>query len=196
MIRSNSRFLNLRPLLVANSWYQIIFMTNFFFSYGILSSKDRFHRWLRVFRVAEMLTGQSRCTCSTRKTCGVFPVCSARVPACTHTRKSDEERRESVVYAREVIDIIDQILARLVRNGRFPFIVVAGSRLLWRPRQLSSIAQTENLHKNIWQQYEQKFLCIESARDFISFILATVENWTLNFRANEKLCQIDTLIAR
>lgn len=47
-----------------------------------------------------------------------FP-CAARVPVCTYTRKSDEESVESVVYAREVIDIIDQILARLVRNVGF-----------------------------------------------------------------------------
>lgn len=169
MIRSASRLLSLRSLLVANSWYQIIFMTNFFFFflYGILSSKDRFHRWLRVFRVVEMLTGQSRCTCSTRKTCGVFPVCSARVFVRTHTCKKDEK---SVVYAREVIDIIDQILARLVRNGRFPFIVVAGSRLLWRFATIIVVCSNRKFtQKYIVRKYEQKFLHIrtENARLYI-----------------------------
>lgn len=77
------------------------------------------HRWLRAFRivvvvVVEMLTGQSRCTCSTRKTWRVSRGCGVRCPCVrAHIVKTT---RSVECHIRKVIDIIDQILARLVRN--------------------------------------------------------------------------------
>lgn len=51
------------------------------------------HRWLRVFRVVEMLTGQSRCTCSARETWRVSRAwCAA--PVCTRTRVKGREARQ------------------------------------------------------------------------------------------------------